>query len=54
MKIMDGRRRVGGRRAANFSGSGLTLQDNDLDVFRGSGVCARFEQAFEAMWKRGG
>jgi phosphatidylserine/phosphatidylglycerophosphate/cardiolipin synthase-like enzyme len=37
--------------AANFSRSGLTKQDNDLDVFRGPGICARFEQAFEAMWR---
>lgn len=39
--------------AANFSASGLKRQDNDLDVFRGAGVCARFEQAFAAMWRDG-
>jgi phosphatidylserine/phosphatidylglycerophosphate/cardiolipin synthase-like enzyme len=38
--------------AANFSHSGLTQQDNDLELLRGPGVCARFDAAFEAMWGR--
>lgn len=36
--------------AANFSVSGLRRQDNDLWIFRGRGVCDRFERAFAAMW----
>jgi len=36
--------------AANFSHSGLHAQDNDLDITRGPGVCAKFETAFETMW----
>ena len=36
--------------AANFSHSGLTEQDNDIEIFRGAGVCARFEAKFESMW----
>lgn len=36
--------------AANFSHSGLTQQDNDLDVTRGPGACAKFEATFETMW----
>ena len=38
--------------AANFSRSGLKDQDNDLDIARGPGVCARFEADFESMWGR--
>lgn len=38
--------------AANFSRSGLTAQDNDLELLRGPGVCARFEATFETMWGR--
>lgn len=38
--------------AANFSHSGLTAQENDLDIRRGSGVCAAFEASFERMWNR--
>jgi len=36
--------------AANFSGSGLRRQNNDLWIFRGPGVCDGFERAFAAMW----
>lgn len=38
--------------AANFSHSGLTAQNNDMDVIRGPGVCAAFEASFERMWTR--
>ena len=36
--------------AANFSHSGLTEQDNDLEIERGPGVCGPFEADFEALW----
>ena len=36
--------------AANFSRSGLTAQENDLEVLRGPGVCAGFEARFEQLW----
>lgn len=38
--------------AANFSRSGLTAQDNDLEIARGPGVCMAFEADFERMWSR--
>ena len=36
--------------AANFSHSGLTQQDNDLNLFRFPAACAAFEADFERMW----
>ena len=36
--------------AANFSRSGLTNQNNDLEIARGPDVCAAFEREFEKMW----
>lgn len=36
--------------AANFSRSGLTRQNNDLELARGAGVCAAFDVAFARMW----
>ncbi len=36
--------------AANFSHSGLTEQDNDLDIARGASACDRFEAAFARLW----
>ena len=38
--------------SANFSRSGLTVQDNDLVVIRGPGACAGFEAKFERAWDR--
>ena len=37
--------------AANFSHSGLTQQNNDLDISRGPHACDLFEAAFETMWR---
>lgn len=37
--------------AANFSHSGLRLQDNDLELARGDGVCTKFVARFEKMWR---
>lgn len=36
--------------AANFSHSGLTAQDNDLEITRGPDVCIAFETDFARMW----
>lgn len=36
--------------AANFSFSGLTRQNNDLEIARGPGVCVAFDAAFARMW----
>ena len=38
--------------SANFSRSGLTMQDNDLVLIRGPGACAGFEAKFERAWGR--
>jgi len=45
---VDGRvLRIG---AANFSHSGLTQQDNDLELYRFPDACKAFEADFERMW----
>ena len=36
--------------AANFSHSGLTQQDNDLELYRFAQACDAFEADFERMW----
>ena len=36
--------------AANLSHSGLTEQNNDLNITRGPNVCDKFEATFERIW----
>jgi phosphatidylserine/phosphatidylglycerophosphate/cardiolipin synthase-like enzyme len=38
--------------SANFSASGLKRQDNDLVVTDDPAATAKFESAFEALWRR--
>ncbi|WP_424360215.1 phospholipase D-like domain-containing protein [Methylocystis parvus] len=38
--------------AANFSASGLKMQDNDAVFLRGANVCAAFAAHFATMWGR--
>ena len=37
--------------SANFSRSGETRQDNELAIVRSAAEVARFEQAFDAIWR---
>ena len=49
--VVDGRVLRGG--AANFSASGLKMQDNDRIETDDAGAVAAFERKFEAMWVGG-